>query len=148
MNENKPLSLVSVEEQAQISRVLRAWLNQFPDLPVAKVDFESLGEEFGVALSTIQAAYKTRRYIDGTYQAQYQFKIIYRLIATTTDERLKADEVLNRMGAWAETETKPDFGENIRVRQIRRDTESSLFDRYDNNVEDHQILMTLIYEVI
>lgn len=148
MNENKPLSLVSVEEQAQISRVLRAWLNTYPDLPVAKVDFESLGEEYGLALSTIQSAFKTRKYIDGTYQAQYQFKLIFRLIATTTDERLKADEILNSMGAWAETETKPDFGENIRIREIRRDTESSLFDRYDNNVEDHQILMTLIYEVI
>lgn len=148
MNENKPLSLVSVEEQAQISRVLRAWLNTYPDLPVAKVDFESLGEEYGLALSTIQSAFKTRKYIDGTYQAQYQFKLIFRLIATTTDERLKADEILNSMGAWAETETQPDFGENIRIRQIRRDTESSLFDRYDNNVEDHQILMTLIYEVI
>lgn len=140
--------LVPVDEQAQLSRILRAWLQQYPDKPLDRVDFEYLGEESGLTLSTIQAAFKTRQFIDGSYEAQYQFKLVYRVIATTADERLKADEVLDNMGAWAERrEDKPQIADNIRVKRIERDTQASLFDRYENDVEDHQILMKLIYEV-
>ena len=35
-----------------------------------------------------------------------------------------------------------------RVRKVKRDTAAALFARYEGDVEDHQILLTLIYEVI
>lgn len=140
--------LVPADEQAELSRILRAWLQRCPDKPLERVDFEYLGENEGLTLSTIQAAFKTRQFIGGSYEAQYQFKIIYRTIATTADERLRADEVLDQMGAWAEANTdKPQIADNIRVKRISRDTQAALFDRYEGDVEDHQILMKLIYEV-
>lgn len=141
-------TLVPAEQQAQISRVMRSFLAGWADKPLAKLDFENLGETSGLALSVIQGAYKTRQYIDGTYQAQYQFKIIYRAIAETTAERLDMDEVLNEYGSWAETQTLPTFGDNIVPLKLKRDTAAACFARYENGAEDHQILMTLIYEVI
>lgn len=142
-------NLVSVDENIDVSRTLRTWLNGYPNKPVSKLEFEWLGDSSGLCLSTIQATYKTKQYIDGKYQAQYQFKIVYRLTATTANERLSADEVLDNYGAWAETHTPlPHIADNIRVLKIKRDTSSSLFARYDGDVEDHQILMTLTYEVI
>ena len=33
-------------------------------------------------------------------------------------------------------------------RKVKRDTAAALFARYEGDVEDHQILLTLIYEVI
>lgn len=48
------------------------------------------------ALSTIQGTYITRRYILGGYQAEYQFKLIYRIKpGDSIDKRLEADELLN-----------------------------------------------------
>ena len=143
------VTLVPAEQQAQISRVMLQWLSGYSDKPLARLDYENLGETSGLALSVIQGAIKTRQYIDGTYQAQYQFKIIYRAIAENAADRLDMDEALNEFGSWAENNTTPPFfGDNIIVRKIKRDTAAAQFARYENGAEDHQILMTLIYEVI
>lgn len=132
-----------------MSRAVRKWLNAYPNKPLSKLDFEWLGEKGGLCISAIQAAYKTKQFIDGTYQAQYQFKIIFRITATTADERISADEILDDYGAWAEANAESlTIADNIRVRKVKRDTAAALFARYDGDAEDHQILLTLEYEVI
>lgn len=140
--------LVSAEEQAQVSRLLLVWLNQFPDKPVAKINFEYLEEDFGMAMSTVQGSFKTRQFIDGSYEAQHQFQVINRVLPATNDERLKADEVLDALGAWAEGAEKPFLGEGIKVRSITRNNTAGMLARYEGGIEDHQILMTMLYEVI
>lgn len=150
MASEKRYGLVTMTEQEQISRVLLAWLNQFPGKPVNLINYEYLKDgEPSMALSTIQAAYKTRKYITGGYQAQYQFKVIYRLQPSTNNDRLKADELLSGLGDWANTrEDLPILGEGIRCLKVEATTRSSLFARYENGDEDHQILMNMNYEVI
>lgn len=151
---NKSLSLVSSGEQEQISRLLLAWLNQFPDKPVSLINYEFLKDgEPSMALSTIQGAYKTRKFITGGYGAQYQFKVIYRVQPTTNNDRLKADEFLNSFGDWVvwrceDLQELPVLGDGIRCLKVEATTRSSLFARYENGDEDHQILMNMIYEVI
>lgn len=128
---------------------MRKWLNTYSDKPLTKLDFEWLGKNTGLCISTIQAAYKTKQFIDGTYQAQYQFKLIYRTTATNADERLTADEVLDKYGEWAELNTDSlTIADNICIKKVKRDTSATIFARYEGDVEDHQILLTLIYEVI
>jgi hypothetical protein len=102
-----------------------------------------------MALSTIQAAYIVKKYILGGYQAEYQFKVIYRMKpGNSNDKRLKADETLNALGDWAASKTPPDIGDGRRVIRIEPTTRSSLFAVYENGDEDHQILMKMNYEVI
>lgn len=122
----------------------------YPNKPLSKLDFEWLGKSSGLCISTIQAAYKTKQFIDGTYQAQYQFKIISRTTATDADERITADEVLDQYGEWAETNSALlRFADGMHVvKKVKRDTAAALFARYEGDVEDHQILLTLLYEVI
>lgn len=144
-------TLVAATEQEQISRLLLAWLNQYEDKPVTVINYESLSEgEPSMALSTIQAAYKTRTYILGGYEAQYQFKVLYRVQpGNSNNNRLKADELLNALGDWASSrEDLPALGTGIRCLKIEATTRSSLFARYENGDEDHQILMNMFYEVI
>ena len=101
-----------------------------------------------MAMSTIQAAYIVKKYILGGYQAEYQFKVIYRIKpGNSNDKRLKADELLNALGDWTLTQT-PDIGTGRRVIRVEPTTRSSLFAMYDNGDEDHQILMKMNYEVI
>lgn len=98
-------------------------------------------------MSTIQSAYKVLEYITGGYKAEYQFKIIYRVIpGNSTDKRLQADALLNKLGTWA-TQHKPDLSPLVSVR-VEPTTQASLFAMYENGDEDHQILMKLTYEVI
>ena len=102
-----------------------------------------------MALSTIQAAYIVKKYILGGYQAEYQFKVIYRMKpGNSNDKRLKADETLNALGDWAASEKPPSIGDGRKVIRIEPTTRSSLFAVYENGDEDHQILMKMNYEVI
>lgn len=153
MASNKPRSLAAAEEVDKISRSMLVWANTFPDKPVTIIKYEFLdvdeitGDETGMALSTIQGTYITRRYIVGGYQAEYQFKIIYRIKpGNSNDKRLQADEMLNRFGDWARTQ-KPDLGDGINALKVEPTTQSSKFAAYEDGYEDYQILMRLTYEV-
>lgn len=153
MTSNKLRSLVAAEEVDKISRSMLVWANTFPDKPVTIIKYEFLdvdeisGGEAGMALSTIQGTYITRQYIIGGYQAEYQFKVIYRIKpGNSNDKRLQADEMLNRFGDWARTQ-KPDLGEGINALKVEPTTQSSKFAAYEDGYEDYQILMRLTYEV-
>lgn len=129
------------------------WANTFPDKPVAVIKYEFLDvdeaawDDTAIALSTIQGTYITRRYIIGGYQAEYQFKLIYRIKpGDSNNKRLQADEMLNRFGDWARTQ-KPDLGEGINALKVEPTTQSSKFAAYEDGYEDYQILMKLTYEV-
>lgn len=146
---NKRKSPVSGEEQDKVSRAVLQCLNRYPQKPVDKIEFESLdSDEPGMALSVIQGAYKVEEYINGSYLAEYQFKIIYRLQPDGTDGRLKADEILNRMADWLTQQTETiDLGQGKTVKGLVCNSRSSLFGRYQDMSEDHQILMSMTYEV-
>ena len=144
---------MAAEEADKISRSMSVWANTFPGKPVAVIRYEFLdidektGDETAMALSTIQGTYITRRYILGGYQAEYQFKIIYRIKpGNSNDKRLQADEMLNRFGDWSMTQ-KPDLGEGINALRVEPTTQSSKFAEYEDGYEDYQILMRLTYEV-
>ena len=145
--------MASSEEVGRISRSMLVWANTFPNKPVAVIKYELLdideaaGDDAAMALSTIQGTYITRQYIIGGYQAEYQFKIIYRIKpGTSNDKRLQADEMLNRFGDWARTQ-KPDLGADINALRVEPTTQSSKFAAYEDGYEDYQILMRLTYEV-
>lgn len=141
-------TLVSASEQGQVSRKMLVWANTFPGKPVI-INFEQLtADETSMALSTIQSTHITKRYIVGGYQAEYQFKLIYRIKpGASNDKRLKADELLDAFGDWARAE-RPDIGDGLQVLRIEPTTRSSMFAIYENGDEDHQILMKMTYEVI
>ena len=126
-----------------------AWINTYPNLPVEVIRFEYLPSDAeSMSMSTIQAAYIVKKYLLGGYEAEYQFKLIYRVKpGNSIDKRLKADEVLNAIGDWANGQ-KPDIGDGKRVVSLEPTTRSSLFAVYENGDEDHQILMKMNYEVI
>lgn len=148
MSETKSKTLVSANERNKIRRILLTWLNTFQNLP-ARIDYEDLpGDSIGMMLSTIQAAYKVQQYIDGGYVAQYQFKIVYRSQPDDNNSRLAADELLNELGEWAETRSNWPEIEGVLIRKIQMDSDSALYAAYDDGSRDHQILMSLNYEVI
>lgn len=126
------------------------WLDTWPGRPddTGKFLFETLKEnKTCLALSTIQSAYKVLEYITGGYKAEYQFEIIYRVIpGTSTQKRLDADALLNKLGTWA-SRNKPDLFPLVSVR-VEPTTQASMLFMYENGDEDHKILMKLTYEVI
>ena len=152
-NNEKPRMLVAAEEVDKISRSMSIWVNTFPESPVSLIRYEFLnidkktGDETAMALSTIQGTYITKRFILGGYQAEYQFKLIYRIKpGESNDKRLEADELLNHFGDWAR-KNLPDLGDEIRALRVEPTTQSSKFAAYEGGYEDYQTLMKLTYDV-
>lgn len=137
-------------EADQISRIVRAWLQTYPNKPSNKVDFEYLGESTSLTVSTVQAAYKVHSYIYGDYQAQYQFALLYKAFPTTTSERLEADEILGDFALWA-VQNVNGLIERLPVKckfnRLSQQTNAALLGRDADGSEVHQILFTLLYEV-
>lgn len=149
--DSKQKKLVSAEEEQDISRKMMIWANSFSDddMPAATINYEFLAaDSASMALSVIQGAYITRKYLLGGHEAEYQFKIIARIFpGTSNDKRLKADAVLNRFGDWA-MQNYPSLGDGIRVRRMETASRATMFARYEGGAEDHHILMKMTYEVI
>lgn len=149
MQNNKSKILASAEEESNISRSVVVWVNKFDALTVPIVNFERLlADEESMAVSTIQGTYITKRFICGGHEAEYNFKIIYRIRpGNSNDKRLLADELLNNLGDWM-TRNPPDLGEEITVINVETTARASVFAAYEDGTEDHQIMIKLIYEVI
>lgn len=143
--ENKK-QFVSAEERSEVARAVCAWLNKYPDKPTKRIDFE-YAADCGMTISTIQTPYKTRQYIDGTYEAQYSFYVSYIGRPATNDARLKMDETLEKMAAWCEA-TRPDLSGNMICQKVECTSNASLVARFEDGSEEHQVALNLIYEVI
>lgn len=146
--------MVEASERARIDRNVLKWLSKWPDLPDDITKSMVVPESYllpdvpGMALSKITTAYVNRRYILGGYEADYDFKIIYRIKpGKNMALSLQANELLNRLGDWA-SRNKPDLGEGIRVRRVTPTSQADLYAPYENGDEDHQIMMRITYEVI
>lgn len=147
MNENR-YEFVASRESDKIARSLLVWMNEYPGKPVSVINYEYLpSDQPGMAMSAIQGAYKTVKYLRGAYSAEYQFKVIYRVQpGNSNDKRLKADEELDALGDWAvSSSVRPELGELKQFTKLEINSPSALFARYDDGSEDHQILMTMEY---
>ena len=146
-SENKQFA--AVKEAARISRSILVWLNTFPNVPVPLIKYEMLENKVvAMALAIESGAYITKRYITGGYRAEYPFRIIYRIVpGDSIDKRLEADELLNVMGSWAQA-SPPNLGSGIRVISVRQTAPASIAARYTDGDEDHEVSITITYEVI
>lgn len=150
MASNDKKMLVPAEDEQKVARALLSWLNGFPDKPVRRISFEHLeSDSFGVTVVSVQAAYKIKSYLRGSYRAQYQFQILYRKIPEDDNSRLEMDEFLNGIATWAENNPdKPELEGKSRVVSVSRDSGATMQSRYEDGTEDHVINMTMIFEVI
>lgn len=154
MNSDKEIA--SIEDADKISRYVSVWVNTFPEKPVPIIRFEHMELEkvseaqmsAQMSLETVQGTRITKRYILGGYQAEYSFRLVYRIHPdNSNDMRLDAEELLNRFGDWA-SKNLPDLGEGVTARRVEQTTQSAKHVAYTDGDEDYQIMMKLTYEVL
>lgn len=148
-NNQKALPLASGEENSQITRHVLAWLNTFPELPVELVDYEMLRPDVpGMAITVPEGAAIRKHYILGGHEAEFAFGLMYRLkTGDNVDKRLQAVELLDRLGDHAAAHL-PEAIDGVQPRRVEVTARATLAARYENDDEDFQILLKLIYEVM
>ena len=151
MTSEKTYSLTSSSEKADLDRLMFEWANQFPNIPdnVLLIKYEYFASKtVGMALSSVQGAVITKKYITGGYQAEYSFEIHYQIAPplASDDKRLKAVEVLNQFADWAQSQ-RPAIGEDRRAIQIEATAFASYLGVTDDQYEDYYVPLKLTYEV-
>ncbi len=151
ISKEKPVMLASSNEKADLDRLMLIWANRFPGIPenVDLIKYEYFAAKtVGMALSSVQGAVITKKYICGGYQAEYSFEIHYQIEppGTSDDKRLKTVEVLNKFADWAQTQ-RPDIGEGRRALRVETTAFASYLGVTNDQYEDYIVQLKLIYEV-
>ena len=139
-------------EEDQVGRQIMRWVNTFPERPEdlngGEIAYNYMGYDApAMGLAPIKSAYIVERYISGAYEAEYPFRLIYRVHpGEDTNQRLTADELLNRFGEWARSQ-RPELGPGMTVMEIEPRSRSDLYKNYQDGDEDHAIEMALRYKV-
>lgn len=152
MISEKKRTLVTASERNGIDREMMVWANKFPDIPdgIMLINYEYFASKtVGLGLSTAQGAYITKRYIYGGHIAEYNFEVHYQITPSgaNNDARLKAVELLNYFGEWAE-ENWPELGEGRQVLELRTTSGASYLGATSDYYEDYMIPLKLTYEVM
>lgn len=151
MSSEKPKTLAPNSEIADIDRLIMIWANQFPEIPedVPLIRYEYMAAKtVGLAISSVQGAYITKKYICGGHQAEYSFEVHYQIAppGTSDDKRLSAVELLNSFGDWAQNNL-PDIGEGRRAVRVEVTSRAAYLGNTEDKYEDYLIPLKLTYEV-
>jgi len=143
MDDNR--TYVPISERSKVSRAVCIWLSTCQYVPFERVEYEYL-EERGMTVSATITSYKTKQYIDGSYQAEFPFSLVYRDRPNNADERMKMDEALMKIAEWAESNDIELCG-NMISQKVECTDSATMTARYEDGTEEHQITLKLIYEV-
>lgn len=151
ISKEKPVMLAPGREKTDLDRLMLIWANRFTDIPanVELIKYEYFAAKtVGMALSSVQGAVITKKYICGGYQAEYSFEVHYQIAppGTSDDKRLKAVETLNKFADWAQTQ-RPDIGEGRRAIRVETTAFASYLGKTNDQYEDYIVPLKLIYEV-
>ena len=102
--------------------------------------------DVGICLSTEQAPVYAARYIAGGYRAQYDFRIIYRVLPSDDGDMLDAVEALTDVCAWCETTAPPDLGDAVNEK-ITRTSDVAVLAVYEDGTSDYGASLSLTWEV-
>lgn len=152
MGSEKNRMPVTASERNGVDRQIMIWANTFPDIPegIMLINYEYFASKtVGMGLSAVQGAYIAKRYIYGGHIAEYDFEVHYQIkpSGTDNDARLKAVELLNSFGEWAESNW-PELGDGLQALELRTTSGASYLGATSDYYEDYMIPLKLTYEVI
>lgn len=147
MDEKDLKNLLSASEQSIITLAVLELMNKSPTIKELETlaEYQSIPKENGICFYSMRSPRKTKNYLDGGFEAQFPFFIIYRCSPKTTPQRIKKQEVLNVLGEWLEKADYPELSEGREIITIERTTTSYLAARDESGVEDYQCNFNLLY---
>lgn len=147
MSEDNKAMLVTTAEQQLIGRVLLDIINDCSNVPSnLTVQYGNLEDSESIGLIPNGKSIYTKRWITGSYEAQFQAVLVYRVRPTDTIQRLQAQNIVESIGKYLETMEYPSIDGNRKIIKIERLTTSELAYRDESGIEDWQLPLVLNYK--
>lgn len=148
VNQNAPKPPIPVSEQTKIIEYVVDLVKKsdiFARLPVHLNFIDATKDCICVRLGSDN--HKTEEYVDGSYEAQITFSVIYRrLHVADVNERLASIDLVNQFGEY--TDELVDFNADIPgvdIFSISQKETAGLIYRDDSGIEDNGASFVLLY---
>lgn len=150
VSDNKTkLSLVPVSEQMLLVNYVIELVKKsdiFKNLDV-KLNFLSSDKDC-ICIRLFDDSTKTHEYVDGSYEAQIRFSLIYRRLSVDgVSERVNTIDLINQFGMYLDTIDEFDIdSDTIYINKIAQTTNAGLIYRDNSGIEDNSANFILIYD--
>ena len=142
-------SLVPVSEQMLLVNYVMELVKKsgiFENIDI-KLNFLSSDKDC-ICIRLFDDATKTHEYVDGSYEAQIRFSLIYRRLSVNgVSERVNAIDLINQFGMYCDTIEDFKFNDDmIYINTISQQTNAGLIYRDDSGIEDNSANFVLRYD--
>ena len=105
-------------------------------------------EEDCICIRLFDDATKTHQYVDGSYEAQIRFSVIYRRLSVNwVSERINSIDLINQLGSLFDTTEEFEIdNDTIYINSISQQTNAGLLYRDDSGIEDNGANFILKYD--
>lgn len=133
MADLKPISIADMES---MSEAVLTIVSSYPGLPSAistkKIYWQYLADDECIGIFTLQGGVYLKKYIDGSYVAQFPFRIIYKCNPTANYSRINKQNLVENIGKWLETSKVTLKDEHVDIQSIERTSPVYTSDVKDN----------------
>lgn len=96
----KQTEILNAEEQDAIGKAVLLLVKECPAiLSGIKVKYGDIADN-AIGIFAQQSAVVTKRYVNGTFTAQFPFTVLYRSKPTTDNDRIAREEMLTNVAKW------------------------------------------------
>lgn len=146
---SKKQSVVPISEQMLLVNYVIDLVKEsgiFKNLDV-KLNFLS-SEKDCICIRLFDDATKLHEYVDGSYEAQIKFSLIYRRLSVNgVAERINAIDIINQFGMYCDTIDEFEFDDDlIYINSIAQQTNAGLIYRDNSGIEDNSANFVLRYD--
>jgi hypothetical protein len=140
------VKILSTGEEEQIRTKMFLYFADCPCIPsgISKKYGELTGDSIGFFSRQGSGAY-TKKYVSGTFEAEYPFFLRYRAQPTNNNGRLKAEEVLTQIATWMCSRKNYPVLEGKRTVEDIEAGNAYIVAKGEDGTVDYQVNMALHY---
>lgn len=142
---------LSISEQQSIAKALLVLINtEYSSLPVTRIEYQSLNTtKSSLSIYSLPGSVVEKEFINGSYNANYRFSIVYRSIPTNSTQRISCEQELNDLSDWLTTIDSSKYvslTSNRQIEEIKLTNPAVLYKQYENGTEDYHVIFSLRYK--
>lgn len=140
---------LSLSEQESITAAVLALVRSYPDFPktiVSKnIHLDDLKDSVSIGIFPTAGAVITKKYISGSFEAQFPFFLLYKCNPTTDNAVIAARNVLDSLAFWLENTEYQGLVDGTEIQSIQRTTTAVLDGKTEDGASVFKCNCTLKY---